>query len=87
MNKTVFLVNMFPDFEPPEALVGVYSQAAIVAADIDPNTRRVTVAVHSETYVSQCELNRMAAQIAAAYGLQKLELIATHPAHQLTQNG
>ena len=42
---------MFPDYEPPEELQQALSQAAIVAADIDPQTRKVSVAVHSDCYI------------------------------------
>ena len=45
MNSTVFFLNMFSDYEPPEPLYGMLSQAAITAADIDPELRLVTVAV------------------------------------------
>ena len=44
---------MFPDYEPPEELFGALSQAAIVAADIDPEMGAVSVAIHSETYIPQ----------------------------------
>ena len=36
MTSTVFFLNMFPDFVPPEALQEAFSQAVISAADIDP---------------------------------------------------
>ena len=47
MEKTYFL-NMFPEYQPPEALYSALSQAAIVAADLDPESRAVTVLVESE---------------------------------------
>ena len=45
MSEQVFFLNMFPDYEPPEDLQGVLSQAVIAAADIDPDTRSVSVAI------------------------------------------
>ena len=48
MSEQVKFLNMFPDYEPPEALQEALSQAAIVAADINPNTRSVDIAVYSE---------------------------------------
>ena len=36
MTDQVFFLNMFPDYAPPEELNAALSQAAIVAADIDP---------------------------------------------------
>ena len=45
-NETCFL-DMFSAYEPPETLRSCLSQAAIVAADIDPYKRRVSVEIHS----------------------------------------
>jgi hypothetical protein len=39
MSKTVFFLNMFSDYQPPEPLLGLLSQAAITAADIDPEKK------------------------------------------------
>ena len=83
MSEQVFFLNMFPDYEPPESLQGVLSQAAIAAADIDPASRVVTVAVHSAQYIPQRLLQQISTDIAALYGLHKLEIVATHPADQL----
>ena len=83
MNQKVYLSNMFPDYEPPEALKSALSQAAIVAADIDPENRAVEVAVHSECYIPKRLLDQAGREIAALYGLRKLELTATHPSSEL----
>ena len=83
MKETVFFLNMFPDFEPPEALESVLSQAAIVAADIDPQSRSVEVVIHSEKYIPVAQLRSVADDLRNAYGLRRLEITATHPAHQL----
>ena len=80
--RTCFL-NMFSDYEPPEPLKEALSQAAIAAADIDPAARRITVAVHSESYIPQRLLEQAALDICGIYGLQKLEITATHPAEEL----
>ena len=34
MSETVYLLNMFPDYEPPEEIRKALSQAALVAVDI-----------------------------------------------------
>ncbi len=83
MRETVYFLHMFPDYEPPEALKSVLSQAAIAAADIDPETRTVEVAIHSETYIPKAELEAIATSVRDSYGLKALYLTATHPAHQL----
>ena len=83
MNERTYFLNMFSDYEPPEELVSVLSQAAIVAADIDPETRRVSAAVHSEQYIPMGILEGISREISGLYGLRDLELVATHPAHEL----
>ena len=59
------------------------SQAAIVAADIDPERGRVEVALHSESYIPQRLLDSVAADCASLYGLRHLILTATHPESEL----
>ena len=83
MNQQVYLSHMFPDYEPPEELTAALSQAAIVAADIDPEERSVSVVIHSETYIPQRLLDQVARDLAASYGLKKMELTATHPETEL----
>ena len=84
MSEQVTLLNMFPDYEPPEALFGALSQAAIAAADIDPATRTVTIALHGDSYMPLRLLEQVQKEVAALYGLNKLEITATYPAEQLT---
>ena len=74
---------MFPDYEPPEELNAALSQAAIVAADIDPEKRSVSVAIHSETYIPQRQLDEIARELSTLYGLRTLELTASHPETEL----
>ena len=83
MDDTVYLLNMFPDYVPPEELQRALSQAAIVAADIDPETRGVCVAVHSDTYIPQRFFDTAGSDISKLYGLKKLEIAATFPESQL----
>ena len=83
MSQKVYLTNMFPDFEPPEELQAALSQAAIVAADIDPENRSVYVAIHSDTYIPRRLLNQVGKDLALMYGMRAIHLIATHPAEEL----
>ena len=83
MNQQVYLFNMFPDYEPPEELRAALSQAAIVAADLEPEERSVSVAVHSESYIPQRLLDRAGKEIAGLYGLRHLDITATHPETEL----
>ena len=83
MENKVYLFHMFPDYEPPEELNAALSQAAIVAADIDPETRTVEVALHADSYIPQRLLDQASKDIASLYGLRKLCFAATHPATEL----
>ena len=85
MENTTLFLNMFPDFAPPEALLPVLSQAAIVAGEIDPVKRGVSLVLHTENYIPQWELDGVAHAVAGLYGLESLHLQAVHPASQLTK--
>ena len=76
---------MFPDYHPPEALFDVFVEADIVAADIDPLTRSVSVALYSEKYIPFRLLEQAQRGIASVYGLDRVALTATYPQDQLTQ--
>ena len=83
MDKTVLFLDMFPDYQPPDALDAVLSQAAIAAADIDPVAQKVQVAIHTGQYIPLRQLKEVSKQLQDIYGLRTLELTATHPADQL----
>ncbi len=81
--EKVYLFQMFPDYEPPEALHAALCQAAIAAADISAEDRLVHVVVHSEAYIPQRLMDQAAKEIAALYGLRRMTLTATHPGSEL----
>lgn len=85
MENTTLFLNMFPDFAPPEKLAPTLSQAAIVAGEIDPVKRGVSLVLHTEDYIPQWDLDWVAQVVAGLYGLDSLRLQAVHPASQLTR--
>ncbi len=85
MNDKICLSNMFPDYEPPEALKGAFYQAVIRAAQIDPSSFTVSITVKLDTYLPQKQIDQLASGIAAAYGLRALNLMVVHPAEQIDQ--
>ena len=85
MSETVSLLQMFSAYQPPEHLTQVLSQAAVVAADIDPVKRRVEVCLHSDNYISGAVLRQISEGIQEVYGLENLLLQATHPACELSK--
>ena len=83
MDIIIHFLDMFPDYEPPEAVREALSQAVIVAADIDPHTCRVRAAIHCDSYISLRILDEMSRDIEQLYGLNSMELVATHPASEM----
>ena len=83
MENPILFFHMFPDYEPPEALRAALSQAAIAAADLDPENRRVHVAVHSERYIPKRLLDQASKDISGLYGLRSLSLTVTCPETEL----
>ena len=83
MAESVSLLNMFALYQPPEELASLLSQAAVVAADIDPERGNVEVCVHSERYIPARVIRGITGDICNIYGLRHLDIVTTHPAHQL----
>ena len=83
MNEQIFFLNMFPDYEPPEALQSALSQAAIAAADIDPRHRTIDVVLESDSYIPRRILDLAVKEIGSLYGLSSLNLTAVHPESEL----
>ena len=83
MSETTFLLNMFSEYTPPEALKSAFSQAAVVAADIDPIARKVSVCVESPHYIPKRLIDQISEELSVVYDLCKLELTAVHPAREL----
>ena len=81
--EKVFILNMFPDYEPPEALRSALSQAAIVAADLDPEERALDLLVSAPEYIPQRLLDWANRDIRGLYGLKKMSIQSVHPADQI----
>ena len=85
MKEQTYFLDMFSDYEPPEPLKSAISQAAIVAADIDPVGRGVQVAVFSQNYIPRRLLEMAEKDIAELYGLRYLQIRSTHPAEEVNK--
>ncbi len=84
MGQRIEFLNMFSQYQPSEALKSALNQTAVVAADIDPETRRITAAIYADTYIPRRILDQVQQELCACYGLRSVELTATHPADQLS---
>ncbi len=85
MDKKIYFLDMFSEYEPPEELRGVLAEASVTAADIHAELGYVEVCVFSQGYIPQRELDRVARQISDSYGLRRLEITAVHPQEELTK--
>ena len=83
MNTEISFLNMFSRYEPPEDLFEVLSQAAIVAADIDASKGSISVALHSNHYISDAVIDSVCRDVCKTYGLGSLHIVTTFPADQL----
>ena len=85
MKENLFLLDMFPDYEPPEEIRKALSQAALVAVDLDPASRTVEAAAHAETYVPRRMTQQLEKELLELYGLNRLHIVLTHPAQELSK--
>ncbi len=83
MSQQIMFLNMFPDYEPPEELYAALSQAAIVAAGIDPARRSVRAASYGERYIAKMCLDAVVKDVCTLYGLSSLKIHATYPPSEL----
>ena len=83
MENTVFFLNMFPDYEPPEHLHEMLSQAVITAADISPENRHVQMTVSFPVYVPNRLLQQVSRAIEAIYKLRSMIVLPVFPRREL----
>ena len=83
MGEQIAFLNMFSEYQPPEPLNSVLSQAAVVAADVDPASRYISAVIHSNRYIPKRLLTQVSEDICAIYGLRDMDISAVHPADQL----
>ena len=85
MQDITLFLNMFSAYEPPEALQSAMNQAAVVAADVDPQRGAVQVCIRTPEYIPARLLREVETEVSRLYGLRTMELLAVHPADQLTK--
>ena len=78
MNEKTYFLNMFSDYEPPESLKEAISQAAIVAADLNPEERAITMSLSCEVYVPGHVWKDVSREISGLYGLRTLTILPTY---------
>ncbi len=85
MSEQILLLQMFSQYQPPATLAEVLEGVRVCAADIDPEKRRVSVAVYSDQYIPQRLIDEASGGICAAYGLHQTVLTPTFPACEISK--
>ncbi len=85
MGEKTYFLNMFSDYEPPESLKDAISQAAIVAADLNPSARKINMVICCDQYIPKKQLDSVSRDICELYDLKTLHMTAEYPASQLSQ--
>ncbi len=85
METSVFFLNMFSAYQPPEHLQPVLSQAAVAAAEIDAVSRRIAVTVRFSDYIGEKDIDAICSDLADIYGLYRVEISPVYPAELLSQ--
>lgn len=83
MKQDIFFLNMFSAYQPPEHLETVLSQAAVAAADIDPNNRTIYLKLKLPEYISVREIDDIAEDIEDIYDLRFVLIQPEYPAQVL----
>ncbi len=85
MSEQILLLQMFSQYQPPATIAEVLEGVRVCAADIDPDKRRVSVAVYSEQYIPQRLFEEASGGICAAYGLRQTTLTPTFPSCEISK--
>ena len=83
MSETVYFLNMFSDYEPPEELKSHLSQAAVISAQISAASRWVDVTLFSPKYLPMRLLHTVCTDLQTIYDLREMTITAQHPADEL----
>ena len=83
MMEDVLFLNMFALYTPPEPVENLLAQAAIRAAEIDPDRRWVRVDIYNDRYIPKRILRQVSKDVCQIYGLSELEIHRMFPEAEL----
>ena len=75
-----YLTELFTEYQPPEALRALLSDAELLRAEIDHESRRVTAQVRFSSYVPLTLLEELQTGISRQYGIAHVVLEPSFPA-------
>ena len=84
--ETLYFLDMFSEYAPDAFYAEKLAKAQILSADINAGAAGVDVVLFLPEYIPQEDLNRIAGEVAAIYGLRGgLLITAKFPADQISQ--
>ncbi len=83
MKDNVLFLNMFALYEPPEEVQMLLAQAAIDAAELDPEQRGIELELSCPEPIPAKTLSQICRDVEAAYGLRELVIHPRIPAAML----
>ena len=84
MKEHILFLNMFALYQPQDPLGQLLLPAELKSADIDQANRRITAHIHAPKYIPQRLVQQAASEIRDLYGLNRMEILATYPAEEIT---
>ena len=79
MENKVFFTQMFSEYEPPETLYSVLSQAVVTDVEIDTERRYILVAFLSEQYITYDQISAVEDGLIQAYNLVDVDVCPYFP--------
>ena len=79
MNEQILFLQMFSQYLPDDEVAQRLKNTVLTNADIDPQSRKITVELHNETYLPHRLLANVSEDICDAYGLHDLPIHCTYP--------
>ena len=83
MNEQILFLQMFSQYHPDEETAQRLENTVLTNADIDPQSRKITVELYNETYLPHRLLAKVSEDICDAYGLHDLHMHCTYPEAEL----
>ena len=83
MKDRILFLDMFSEYEPDEVIFAFLRNAVVESADIDPNSRSLTVYLFAPEYIPLWVLVQVRTDIRTQYGLSDMQLKPHYPTDQL----
>ncbi len=85
MSEQVRFLQMFSQYQPSQCLENMLTNAVLTNADIDPQSRKITVEIQNDTYIPHRVLLDVCEGICATYGLKSMDIQPKFPETEITK--